>query len=203
MKSTIAAMLLISLVSASALACVPADGPDVISIWFEIDDYYTNCIEDVEPNSFVPIYLILSGITRPSVAGWEVAFDFTPGSGAIIDVIYAGGGINFADEPSFIVGLSEPLETPAEQCLVLAEMSYLFFAGVTDWFGGPTEPATIPLTPAYVNGEDLTDVVPCQFVWPEYINDEGWTTIPIASINGECTVATETQSWSTIKSMYR
>jgi len=151
------------------------------------------------------MYVILSGITRPSVAGWEVAFDFTPGTGAIITTTYAGGGINFADVPSFIVGLSEPLEPPAEQCIVLAEMSFLFFAGVADWIGGPTDPATIPLMPAYVNGEDLTDVVPCQFPFlePMYLDDEGWTTIPIASVNGECIFATETQSWSAIKSMYR
>ena len=184
---------------------VPDDRPDIIGVWYEIDGYYRNCIENVEPNTFVPMYVILSGVTRPYVAGWEVAFEFAADSGAIISTTYAGGGINFAEVPSFIVGLNEPLETPADQCLVLAEMNFLFLEGVSDWYGGPTVPATIPLVPAYVNAEDLTDVVPCQFPWvePEYLDDNGWTILPIATVNGDCAIATETQSWSTIKSMYR
>ena len=207
MKKLVTLVALASLFALPVLASVPDEGPDSYGIYYEnAEGNFVNQVNDVAPNSFVLTYVILAGITRPSVGGWEVAFDFTAGTGAVITTTYQGDAVNFGSVPQFIVGLGTPLPTPAEGYLVLAEMNVLFFLGVMDWIAGPTTPASIPMMPAYVNGEDLTDLVPCFFSTDAdgmYTDDDGWMTIPVASMNGEAPVATENASWSNLKSMYR
>ena len=207
MKKLVTLVALATLFALPALASVPDEGPDSFGIYFETaEGDFVNEVNGVEPNSFVLTYVIIAGITRPSVAGWEVGFDFTPGTGAVITTTFQGDAVNFAQVPQFIVGLGTPLPTPAEGYLVLAEMNVLFFAGVMEWYGGPTDPASIPLVPAYVNGEDLLYLVPCFFSTDadgQYTGDDGWMPIPLAVMNGEAPVATENASWSNLKSMYR
>jgi hypothetical protein len=206
MKKLVTLVALASLFAAPALASVPDEGPDSYGIYYLVGDEYVNQVFDVGPNTFVPTYVVLAGISRPSVGGWEVAFDFTAGSGAVVGTIYTGEASNFAGVPSFIVGLGTPLPTPAEGYLVLAEMNMLFFGGVQEWYGGPTTPASIAGVPAYANGEDVSDLVPCVFSTDAdgmFTDDEGWMTIPLAAINMEAPVATENASWSNVKNLYR
>ena len=205
MKKLVTLVALASLFAAPALA-LPDEGPDSYGIYFMVDDNYVNQVMDIAPNTFVPTYVILAGITRPSVGGWEVAFAFEPlSAGAVIGTTFQGDAQNFSTPPSFIVGLGTPLPTPAEGYLVLAEMNVLFFAGVMEWYGGPTDPASIEGVPAYANGEDVADLVGCYFSTDadgQFLDDEGWTTHPVAAVNLDAPVATENASWSNVKNLY-
>ena len=162
--------------------------------------------QHLPPNSIVPTHVILAGITEPQVDCWEVAFEFTPGTGEIIDVEFPhSGSINFATAPFFIVGQTSPIYTPPEGYLILAEMEVLFLGGVQDWYGGPVETPIIPNRPSYTSSE-LMIMVPCYFSTDaegEHLNEDGWTTWPLASINGEAPVHVEVSTWSDVKALYR
>ena len=206
MKKLVSFVALASLFAAPTLAQVPDPGPDSYGIYFETDEGdFVNQLNDVPPSSVVPTYVILAGITEPQVDGWEVAFAFTAGTGEVIDTEYLGDALNFALVPFFTVGLGGPLYVPTEGYLVLATMNVLFYGGVQDWYGGPPETPMFPNRPAYIS-TDLMNMVPCYFSTDadgEHLDEDGWTTWPVASINGEAPVATENASWSNLKNMYR
>jgi hypothetical protein len=63
---------------------------------------------------------------------------------------YPGDAFSFLTVPSFVVCLGW-FSVPGERYLVLATMNVLYYGGVQDWFGGPTESMTWPV--ASVNGE--------------------------------------------------
>jgi hypothetical protein len=207
MKKLVTLVALCSLCAVSALGQDSDGGPDSFGLYFEVDGSYVNQIDSVPPNTFLPTFIILSGITRPSVAGWEVNFEFTPGSGAVISTDFEGDATDFDPGSTyFIVGLGTPLPVPAEGSLVLAEMNFMFFSGITAWFGGPADPGSIPGVPVYANGDDLLDLAPCHFSTDAdgmFIDDTGWTTIPLAVVNGEAPVAIEDVSWGNVKTIFR
>jgi hypothetical protein len=108
----------------------------------------------------------------------------------------------------FIVGLGTPLPPDADGNFVLAVPTFFLMSpGATvSFYAGPADPASIPGFPAYVNGEDLTEIIPMVFSTDldgMYTDDEGWLTIPLAVINGEAPVATENATWGSVKSLYR
>jgi len=187
-------------------ADVPDEGPDSFGIYFEVGGEHVNELFGVAPNQLVSQYVILAGISRSSIGGWEVAFDFTPGSGLLISTTLTGSATNSVTPPNFLVGLSTPLLVPAEGYLILAEMNILFVGGVLEWIGGPVDPSSIPGVPAYSNGEDSNDLVPCHFSTDLdglFIDDNGWTTVPLAVINQDGPVGAESLTWESLKTMFR
>ena len=50
--------------------------------------------------------------------------------------------------------------------------------------------------PAYLNGADIYEILPLQQV-------TGGPDIPVATFNGDCAVATEDLTWSSVKQLYR
>lgn len=208
MKRALLVALASLFVVSNALAVVlPDDGTDSFGVYFENEDgdmvnskFFSSGLTDM--------YLAIAGVSAPTVAAWEVALDFDSALGLMTGAGIVGDGVNFATLPMFIVGLGTPLPPDADGNFVLAVPTFFLMVpdGVVDFFAGPADPASIPGVPAYVNGDDLTEIIPMSFSVDAdgmYTDDAGWLTIPIASINAESSVATENATWGSVKSMYR
>lgn len=90
----------------------------------------------------------------------------------------------------------------------VGELSLFAFGTPTEIYAGPNDPPTIPGFPAYLNGEDVTDVIPLYFSVDQdgmFTDDDGWLTTPLAAVNcSDCQVIpAEDSTWSGIKELYR
>jgi hypothetical protein len=208
MKRVILVALASLFVASSALAVVlPDDGTDSFGVYFENDDGDMVNTKFFE-SGLTDMYLAIAGVSAPTVAAWEVALDFDPALGLITGAGIVGDGVNFATLPMFIVGLGTPMPPDADGNFVLAVPTFFLMVpdAVVDFFAGPVTPASIEGVPAYVNGENLNEIIPMTFsvdIDGMYVDEDGWTTVPIATVNGEGGVATESTTWGSVKSMYR
>ncbi len=209
MKRVILVALASLLVTSSALAVVvPDTGTDSFGVYFDVEGVLVNSA--FLDTGFHDMFLVIAGLSAPSVAAWEVALDLNvpPTDAVIFSAGIVGDGVNFADLPQYIVGLGEPA-LPDEDGNVLLAVSTLFIVTpdvVIPIHGGPIDNPSIPGVPAYANGENVSELIPMVFSTDmngQYLDDEGWTTIPIAVVNGEAPVATENATWSSVKGMYR
>ena len=195
-------------VASSALAVVvPDDGTDSFGVYFE--DAEGNLVNSTYFTSGnTDMFLVMAGMSAPTIAAWEVALGFDPSLGMITGLAITGDGVNVVTPPIFIIGLGTPLPPDEDGNFLLA--TALFYLLVPDAvipiYAGPTEPASIPGVPAYVNGENLQEIIPMVFsvdMDGQGIDEDGWTIDPIAGINTEGGVATEDATWTSVKSMYR
>jgi hypothetical protein len=201
-RSLAFALLLILPVASGALA-QSDQGPDSYGLYFNQSGNFVNSISAV-PNSLLDIHIVLAGSSRPTIGGWEVAFRFTQGTGTIIATGYNGTSSNEAEPPMFIVGMGVP--ALLADFHVLATMEFFYFSGQCDWYGGPSIPSTMPESPSYFNGQNMNDLVPCTFstvVDGSGVDENGWTLFPLAVINGDAPVATEIESWGSVKGLFR
>ena len=207
MKRVILVALASLFVASSALAVVvPDDGENSFGVYFDVDGNMVNSV--MLSSGLIDMYLVMAGVTAPTVAAWEVALDFDSSLALITGAGIVGDGVNFATLPMYIVGLGTPLPPDGDGNFTLAVSTFFLMVpdAVVDIFAGPADPASIPGVPAYVNGEDLTDIIPMVFsvdMDGQYVDDDGWTTVPIASVNGEGGVANESATWGSVKSLYR
>ena len=208
MKRVILVALVSLFVASSALAVVvPDDGTDSFGVYFENDEgdlvnstFYTSGLTDM--------FLVMAGTSAPTVAAWEVALDFDASLAIITGAGIVGDGVNFATLPMYIVGLGVPAPPDADGNFVLAVSTFFLMVpdGVVPIHAGPATPASIPGVPAYVNGEDLQDIIPMVFSVDangQGLDEDGWTLDPIAGVNSEGGVATEGATWTSVKGMYR
>jgi len=159
------------------------------------------------PNIYLQTWVILSGITHPTFGGWEVNFEFTAGTGTVTEVTIPASWVDYDPHMTrFSVGMGTPIPTPPDGNLILAEMTFLYTGGVVEWFGGPPDWPVSPGRPSYSTGGEFFEVVPCHFSTDmdgQYLDDNGWTTIPLAVVNGYAPVETENSSWGNLKTMFR
>jgi hypothetical protein len=207
-RSIIAALTSLLIASGALAVVVPDDGTDSFGVYFE--DAEGNLVNTTYFESGeTTMYLILAGMTAPSIAAWEVALDFDSSLGEITHPGLAGNGINWgAPEPNFIVGLPVSLLPDEDGNVVLAACTFelLVPGAVIPIYAGPATPASIPGIPIYLNGEDLFELIPMSFsvdMDGQGIDEDGWTIYPIAGINTEGGVATENATWSSVKNLYR
>jgi hypothetical protein len=208
MKRVILVALASLFVASSALAVVvPDDGTDSFGAYFE--DAEGNLVNSTYFTSgCADMYLVLAGMSCPTIAAWEVALDFDQSLGVIDGSAIIGYGVNFATPPMFIVGLPTPLPPDEDGNFLLAVSFFVLLVpdAVVPIYGGPTTPASIEGVPAYVNGEDLTVITPMVFSVDangQGIDEDGWTIDSIACVNCEGGVATEGATWTSVKSLYR
>ena len=206
MKRVILVALASLLVASSALAVVvPDEGEDSLGLYFDNAGVMENTTTATMAEQ-VPFYIVLAGVSAPSVAAWELSLDWVGGS-VILDPGLPPDGVNFATVPMYIVGLGTPVPPDADGNLVLAMPVIMVLDEVVDFYAGPSTPATLdPPRPAYANGADLSDIRPMDYSVDangQHVDDDGWCTLVIASINGEAAVATEDATWSSVKGMYR
>jgi len=207
MKRVILVALVSLFVASSALAVVvPDDGTDSFGVYFDNEGVLEN--STILVSGLTDMYLIMAGTSAPTVAAWEVALDFDAASAIITSAGIVGDGVNFATLPMYIVGLGTPAPPDADGNFVLAVSTFFLMVpdAVVEIYAGPSTPASIEGVPAYVNGEDLQDIIPMVFSVDangQGLDDEGWTIEAIACVNCEGGVATEGATWTSVKGMYR
>jgi hypothetical protein len=186
---------------------VPDDGIDSVGLYFDNAGMMENMT--MQSSGQVTIYIVLAGVSAPSVAAWELGLDFDSTLGLIIDAGLQDDEVNFANLPMFIVGLGTPRPPDADGNFVLAMPTFLILVpdSVIDFYAGPSDPSSLdPPLPDYVNGEDITEIIPMNYsvdAGGQNVGDDGWCLLVIASINGEPSVATEDATWTSVKNLYR
>ncbi len=158
----------------------------------------TNCVPLAEGTH--TLYLVITHASAPDgVHGWECSINW---DGPVLpyDWAYEGLAFNADNAPEFGVGLAEPLVNPytfpailvMEFTAIITDESVAtnFYIDAWRWHSLDEE------VPAYLNGADIYEILPLQQV-------TGGPDIPVATFNGDCAVATEDLTWSSVKQLYR
>ena len=196
-------LLLASLVATSAFAVIDPD-PDMMGIYFDLEAD-VNCSEQMASVPFWA-YLILTNTTAPTVSAYEVGYrNEGPGPGQLfrLNSLIANGDMTGLDlgenaDPMMgdhIVGLSSPI--PGNPATVLHAWNYMLLAQVSmDMFITSASQTSIPGPyPVVLNASTSTLFQVGQ--------STGGPDIPVASVNGDCPVATEDVSFGSVKSLFR
>jgi hypothetical protein len=145
-------------------------------------------------------YVVITHPTAPEgVAGWELEISWE-GPAVVLEYIYEGMAINVETPPSFAVGLGEPISNPYMfPAVVVLTMRVLLLdtADPVNFFIDGIQFHSLPeRVPAYVDGGNLDNII-------ELRQSTGGPDFPVATINGDCAVATEESSWSDVKQLFR
>ena len=145
-------------------------------------------------------YVVITHPTSPDgVAGWEATIT-VEGPALPLNWILEGDTINVGAYPEFIVGIAEPLINPYSfPAIVVAQVEILILntdEAVNFYIDGVTIHSLPDRVPAYLDGGDYETVKPLQ-------NSTGGVDIPVATINGDCAVGTEGETWGGVKALYR
>lgn len=160
-----------------------------------------DCIEaaSLAPFTSVDLYVILKNPTFEELWGFEFAMDIE-GPALVTGWDYPNGfpGFNFGEGGEYIVGLSNHM--PMEEINILVTFNIFYMSTASEeicFILGPTEPSSLdPLYPTFAYSE--SDLVSAS------VNN---------GIDGACTalisetscnvVPTDTQTWDSLKSLYR
>ncbi len=203
MRFGIMLALCATLVALATPALAIDNGPDSFGVYFDRFGY-SNQKDLAEPNSVVTAYLILANPTALSVQGWEVFLNY--GGLLPLGVTYRGmDPLNmFSDLDKFCVGLAYPMIPEPET--VLASVQLLVPDGEPrDITAGPIVPASFPGRPCYVSATNLSQMIPMNFATvsgPQNLGPDGWTLLPLATVNGNAPIATEPATWGGVKALF-
>jgi hypothetical protein len=164
----------------NGVALEDTGAPDVIGVWFE-QSGQVNQHETTIPFEEVTAYLM---ILRPSTPygtlGWECCVE-VEGDAVGLSWDLSGEGLNASVEPCFSVGLSSGALL-GDQIIQLAKLT--FFQpdpnAPTYFYVHPSDLASIPGVPLYVNGADVGDLIP---LTPSSGNEM----MPVAMVNAATT----------------
>ncbi len=146
-------------------------------------------------------YLVITHPTSPiGVGGWEAKMT-VEGPAYIVNMSLEGDAINVATRPDeYIVGVAAPLYNPYSfPAIVVAIMDILIVdtaAPVNFYLDGVYFHSGPERFPAYLDGVDYDIIKMLQ-------QSTGGPEFPVATINGECAVAVESESWDGVKALYR
>lgn len=200
MKNLLFLFALILLVSPTQAQVADPDA-DGIGIYFE-PCAMTNCVSrDVGEHV---AWLVITHPTSPlGVGSWEARVSW---EGPIIPTnwILFGGGIDFNSDPNeFVVGVTEPLvNNYTWPSVVVAEVHFLLFdtAFPAEFFIDGVFLHSLPeRVPAYLDGGEYPNYTTIK----ELRQSTGGPEFPVATINGECAVASDETTWDGVKSMFR
>lgn len=146
-------------------------------------------------------YLVVTHPTSPGgVGGWEAKV-WAEGPAFVTEWDLLGNAINVATrEDEFIVGLGEPLMNPYSFPAVVVAILHVLIVDTSEpvnfYIDGVYFASHESGQPAYLDGDDY-----------ETIKSLGQSTggpgYPVATINGECAVATEPATMDGIKALFR
>ena len=195
MKQVVIALILVTCVAGYAQAVLDPD-EDGIGVYFDPCGG-SNCV-DLGPGEQLAYLLITHPSAPMGVAGWECSVNLEGPVGFTFFEL-EGQNINIASLPGeFIVGLSEPLINPYSfPVVVIAQIhvNVLDTSAPVDFYIGSTYFHSLPnKVPAYVDGGTGK--------LKELRQSTGGPDFPVASINGNCAVATETETWGGIQALY-
>lgn len=129
-----------------------------------------------------------------------------PGYGPIVFAYFVGQPPVVLDDvhAEFAIGFLPALLPDTEGSVYLGDLVvHLPEAECCEIYAGPTDPASIPLHPAYLDGDG--QLAPLGFVVDpngENLDADGWLTIPAATVICGA-VNAERTSWSDIRRLYR
>ncbi|MFH1843920.1 MAG: hypothetical protein ABIF77_12010 [bacterium] len=189
--------------------------PDTIECWaamprgqntmgmYTADDGTGVANRDANANTIVRAYLVVTRPTADSLQGWECKIEVPDNVIPTQWKIYGIRPINIASPPDFAVGLAEPIN-----CLNITVIAHCEFLVMT------TDPAYFYLHPVsvrpslpglmiYAVGNDPGTFVSMQWSsGSESYAIFGINTGPLPHIDGGH-INTESQSWGSVKMMYR
>lgn len=194
MKQLVIALLLVAVTAGYAQAQIDPDD-DGIGVYAD-PCAGIPCI-DLPAGDHI-IYLVITHPTAPmGILGWECTVTYD-GPGFVRYYEILGQHVNIGTQPEFIVGLAEPAINPVSYPSVPIAMIHLTLTDVTDpmefyvgstWFHSLPDPV-----PAYIDaGTGETK---------ELQQSTGGPDTPVFSINGDCVVDAETETWGGIKALY-
>ena len=192
-------LLMVSLMATSAFAVVDPD-PDMIGIYFDMTAD-NNCAEGIAASVPFFAYAILTNPSGTQIDAFEFGYDNNAfGNEASIfqlattlppNAIDVGSGTPASGD--IIVGLGTPL--PAEPATVLVTWQYLLLVPMSiEMYLTASEPSSLPggLPVIQMDGELMT-----------VGTSTGGPQNPVATVNLGCVVATESDTWGGVKSLYR
>ncbi len=197
MKKVLVSILL-TLFATGSFA-LPLD-PDLDGIGVYFDPCAcVNCVQLDEGQHLV--YLVITHPTSPEgVGGFEAAV-WAEGPIFILSWTFMGDVINVGTKPNeIILGVAQPLINPfTYPAVVVANMEILITDTATPvdfYIDGIYFHSLEDKQPAYLDGSDYNIIKKLQ-------QSTGGRDFPVATINGECAVATENQTLDQVKALFR
>ncbi len=197
MKKFALVLFAILVVASSAFAQLDPDD-DGIGLYFD-PCACVNCLPlDV---GFHTAFLVITHPTSPGgVGGWEAEFT-TVGPAAVTSFALEGNAVNAATRPNeYIVGCTEPLYNPYTYPAIVVAILEIYIENtdspVNFYIDGIYYHTMDDKVPAYIDGGDYNIAKPLQ-------QSTGGPDFPVATVNGECAVDVDTESWGGVKALYR
>ena len=196
MKTTVYALLALLILVSGAYAQLDPD-KDGIGVYFD-PCACVNCISmDV---GLQRAFLVITHPTSPQgVGGWECKM-WMEGPAYMTNVDLQGQEINMGTPPEYIVGTVEPQINPfTYPAIVVAVIDFLITTTadpITFWIDGTRFHSLPERVPAYLDGSDNNII-------KELKQATGGRDFPVPTVNGDCAVATETETWGGVKALFR
>lgn len=197
MKKTAFVLIGLLLMVSSGYAQLDPDD-DGIGVYFD-PCACVNCIT-FEPGP-QKAFIVITHPTSPlGVGSWECKM-WMEGPAVMGSVTLWGDGVNLANRPDeYIVGTVVPQINPyTYPAVTVATIDFLLTdtsSPVTFWIDGIYFHSLPDKVPAYLDGADNNII-------KELRQATGGPQFPVATINGDCAVATEQQSWGGVKALFR
>ncbi|MFH1844260.1 MAG: hypothetical protein ABIF77_13735 [bacterium] len=171
-------------------------GTDGVGIYFDLDGQ-VNCL-DVPPFTPVNCYVIATNVSSP---GGVLGYAFTIATaGPFLLGNYTQPCINIIGWPDIACGLSAPY--PWAPTIVLISVSFMVmspepvYLSVLPYSFG----SVIPGFPVYEDGDAPGTY---RALFPAAGQGPGGEWLPVACVNGDCPVPTESETWGGLKALYR
>jgi hypothetical protein len=200
---TVIALLLVALMASSAFAVVDPE-PNMMGFYFD-PGANDNCLTIGASVPFF-VYVCVTNPTAGAIDAYEFGYEMAVPAGFETSIFRLatniGGGVSQGVDVGVsgptggdvIVGLATPL--PGGEVVIVHSFQYMLLAPmIVDIFLGDSSSPSLPggLPVIQEAGGDLMTVG----------TSTGGPEIPVASINGECAVAVESDTWGGLKSLYR
>ena len=196
MKKTALVIIALVLMTTNGFAQLDPDD-DGIGVYFD-PCACVNCITmDVGAQMG---FLVITHPTSPmGVAGWECKM-WAEGPVSITGVDLQGQEINIGTTPEYVVGTVEPQVNPyTYPAIVVAVIDFYILdtnSPITWWIDGIRFHSLDTKVPAYLDGSNIEII-------KELKQSTGGRDFPVATVNGDCAVAIENESWGGVKALFR
>ena len=197
MRKLLLALFILPAIAGMAYAQLDPDD-DGIGVYFD-PCACNNCISmDVGSHR---AFLVITHPTSPAgVHGWEAKL-WATGPMFITGVGLQGANINVGVLPNeYIVGVVDPLINPfTYPAVVIATIDFYLSAtapAAQFWIDGVMFHSLPEKQPAYLDGSDTNVIKKLQ-------QSTGGRDFPVATINGDCAVAVEGETWGGVKALFR
>jgi hypothetical protein len=198
-------LLALTCLTSSAFA-INDTGTNSLGVYFD-PDFNMNCI-DYTPAVPFPVYFVMANCSEAVVGGYEFAWAMTPdpvGQYFVLATLLPPDALNIGDNFNLIVGIGVPLITEAATVLVEFSMMVLTPGVMADITVGPSTPASIPGETAFVSGESILFPMNYSTFDGEFVtrDPQGWVRPGIGTIGCSAPIATEKESWGSVKALFK